>query len=158
MNRAEKIESYGRAHAELVTALREFPREMWQWRASPETWTIHEIVCHIADSEANSYVRARRFIAEPGSQVLGYDETKWARALCYHEQSADDAVELFRALRGNTAKLIRDLPEAAWANRVHHSESGPMTMDDWLDIYERHVRDHVEQMRGVHAAWLKDQA
>jgi hypothetical protein len=28
-------------------------------------------------------------------------------------------------------------------------------MDEWLDIYERHVREHVAQMREVHAAWLK---
>jgi hypothetical protein len=155
VNRHEKIESYGRAHAALVAALPEFPRAMWQWRGSPEQWTIHEIVVHLADSEANSYIRARRLIAEPGSTVMGYDEMKWARALHYLEQSTDEAIELFRWLRGNTYHLIRTLPEAAWANTVIHSESGRMTMDEWLDIYERHVRDHVTQMREVHAAWLK---
>jgi hypothetical protein len=86
---------------------------------------------------------------------MGYDEMKWARALHYLEQSTDEAIELFRWLRGNTYHLIRTLPEAAWANTVIHSESGRMTLDEWLDIYERHVRDHVTQMREVHAAWLK---
>ena len=155
MNRHEKIESYGRAHAALVAALPEFPREMWQWRGSPEQWTIHEIVVHLADSEANSYVRARRLIAEPGSTVLGYDEMKWARDLHYHTQSAEAAIELFKWLRSNTHTLIRGLSDSTWANTVIHSESGVMTMDEWLDIYERHVRDHVTQMREVHAAWLK---
>ncbi len=28
-----------------------------------------------------------------------------------------------------------------------------MTLDDWLDIYERHVREHAAQMRAVRAAW-----
>jgi hypothetical protein len=41
VKRHEKIESYGGAHAALVAALPEFPREMWQWRGSPEQWTIH---------------------------------------------------------------------------------------------------------------------
>jgi hypothetical protein len=155
MNRSQTINSYANAHALLIAALQEFPREMWQWRATPETWTIHEIVCHIADSEANSYIRARRLIAEPGSPVLGYDEMRWARDLHYHERNTDEALELFRWLRGNTAKLIRTVPEATWANVVHHSDSGPMTMDQWLDIYARHIPDHIEQMRGVQAAWLK---
>jgi hypothetical protein len=155
MSRQQKIESYGRAHAELVSALQEFPREMWGYRPASAEWTIHEIVVHIADSEANSYVRARRFIAEPGSPVIGYDEMKWARDLHYHEQSTEAAVELFRWLRGNTHALIRTLPDSAWAHTVVHSESGVMTMDDWLDIYERHVREHVAQMRGVHESWLK---
>ena len=34
------------------------------------------------------------------------------------------------------------------------SEDGAMTMDDWLDVYERHVREHIEQMEGVYQDWL----
>jgi len=30
---------------------------------------------HLADAEANLYVRARRIIAEPGSKVLAFDTT-----------------------------------------------------------------------------------
>ena len=71
--RQEQIESYGRAYDRLVAALRGFPRQMWAYRPEPDDWTIHEIVVHIADSEVNSYVRGRRLIAEPGSEVLGYD-------------------------------------------------------------------------------------
>lgn len=152
--RHSKINSYGNAYAEPAAALATFPRAMWQWRATPETWTIHEIVIHLTDSEANSYIRARRFIAESGSAVLGCDEMQWARALRYHEQSVEAALELFRWLRGNTHGLIRSLPDSAWASTVTHSENGVMTLEDWLDVYERHVREHVAQMRGVHAAWL----
>ncbi|MCG8351220.1 MAG: DinB family protein [Chloroflexales bacterium] len=70
------IESYGSAYNTLVTALQAFPAEMWQWRALPNTWTIHEIIVHITDSEANSYARCRRCIAEPGSTV--WRTMKWA--------------------------------------------------------------------------------
>ena len=52
--RAEKIESYGSAYDKLVEAVQQFPREMWQYRPSPDEWTIHEILIHITDSEANS--------------------------------------------------------------------------------------------------------
>lgn len=151
--RERRIESYGDAHARLVDALKEFPREMWGYRPAPGDWTIQEIVIHIADSEANSFIRARRLIAEPGSAVLGYDESLWARVLRYGEQSADDAVELFRWLRLTTWKLIRELPAETWMHTVVHSDSGPMTMDQWLDIYDRHVHEHIEQMQRIHAAW-----
>ena len=94
--RDRKIESYGTAYDKLLSALEDFPREMWQFRPTPERWTIHEIIVHITDSEANSYIRCRRLIAEPGSVVLGYDENQWARELRYHEQSTQDALELFK--------------------------------------------------------------
>src|SRR5688572_32937374 len=111
MDRAERqkrIESYGRAYETLTSALKEFPREMWTYRAAHDPWCIHEVVVHITDSEANSFIRARRCIAEPGSTVIAYDENQWARALKYTEQSPDDAVQLFRWLRGATYKLICD--------------------------------------------------
>lgn len=156
-DRQSKIESYGRAHQRLISALRDFPREMWAYRPDDNDWTIHEILVHIADSEANSYVRCRRLIAEPGSEVLGYDEAGWARRLRYHDQSADVALELFAALRRSTYELIRDLPKDVWSNTVIHSESGRMTFDEWLDTYERHVPEHIAQMRAVYETWRLEQ-
>lgn len=154
--RTLKIESYGRAYERLVAALERYPRSMWQWRPAPDRWTIHEIVVHIADSEANSYIRCRRFLAEPGSQVLGYDENAWARELRYHEQDPDAAVELFRWLRRQSHALIQNLPDSAWSSTVYHSENGLTVMDDWLITYDRHVLDHIAQMDAVYEDWKRE--
>ncbi len=153
--RLQKIESYGSAFDTLEKALNQFPREMWTFRSSPDDWTIHEIVIHIADSEANSFIRCRRFIAEPGTPVTAYDEPQWARALHYHDQSTDDALQLFRWLRLTSYKLIKLLPDSTWANTIQHPENGTMTMDDWLDIYERHIPEHVAQMQRVYEGWRR---
>ncbi|MBI5566481.1 MAG: DinB family protein [Chloroflexi bacterium] len=155
--RQRKIESYGQACQVLSTALAQFPREMWQYRPAPDRWTIHEIVVHIADSEANTYIRGRRFIAEPGTQIAAYDEMRWATALRYHKQSTEAALELFKWLRGNTYELIKSLPAEVWRNTLDHSEAGLMTMDDWLDTYERHIPDHIAQMQAVYEAWQAGQ-
>ena len=128
---------------------------MWQYRAAPDGWTIHEIIVHITDSEANSYARCRRLIAESGSTVMAYNEMAWAQRLNYHAQSPDAALELFKQLRVASYELIKTLPEKMWANTVVHSENGVMTMDDWLDVYDRHVPDHIAQMQEVHAAWQR---
>lgn len=154
-DRSQKIESYGSAYQQLTAAIQAFPREMWQHRPAAGQWTIHEIILHIADSEANSYIRCRRFLAEPGSSVLGYDEMKWARDLHYHDQHPEDALELFQWLRGNTYKLIRNLPETAWQNTVYHSENGLMTLEDWLETYAEHIPAHIRQMRAVYKDWLR---
>ena len=154
-DRSQKITLYGNAHTLLTEALTRFPREMWYFRPSPDEWTIHEIVVHITDSEANSYIRARRLIAEPGSTLMGYDEMQWARGLDYHHLDTEDAVELFRWLRGNTHKLIQTLPDSVWSHTGIHTESGPMTLEDWLDIYTRHVPEHLEQMERVYRVWCQ---
>jgi hypothetical protein len=152
-DRSVKIAAYGAAYETLVEALARFPREMWKFRPQGG-WSIHEIVVHIADSEANSYVRCRRFLAEPGSDLMAYDENRWAVELDYHSQDTEEALELFRLLRHRTWGLIRSLPEQAWSRACRHPENGTMTLADWLDVYERHVPEHIAQMDEVHRAWL----
>ncbi len=152
--RQRLIESYGNAYNELRQAIQAFPREMWTFKPA-DGWSIHQIIVHITDSEANSFVRCRRFIAEPGKPVLAYDEAGWALALDYETQSTEDAMELFRWLRRTSYHLIKSQPESVWKNTVEHPENGTMTFDDWLDVYERHVREHVEQMRGVYEEWKR---
>lgn len=156
--RTQKIELYGNAYQILTEGLKQFPKEMWQFKPAPDEWSVHELIVHITDSEANSFVRCRRFIAEPGSQVMAYDENQWGVALNYHGQSTDDALELFRWLRNNSYKLIKTLPESTWANTIYHPENGTMTMEEWLDMYARHVPDHLEQMQGVYKAWQASQS
>jgi hypothetical protein len=154
IDRAAKLALYAGAHRLLTEALARFPKEMWRFKPSESDWSIHEIVVHITDSEANSYIRARRLIAEPGRTLMDYNENAWAAGLDYHNIDTEDAVELFRWLRGNTHKLIVDLPDEIWAHTAYHPENGDTTLDDWLDTYTRHVPDHISQMESVHAAWL----
>ena len=62
------------------------PKEMWLFRDEHGCWSVHEHLIHIADSEVNSYIRCRRLIAEPGKELMAYDENVWADSLRYHEQ------------------------------------------------------------------------
>lgn len=155
--RRRKIENYGRAYELLAAALEKFPREMWQFKPAPDRWSIHEIIVHLADAEAHSYVRCRRFIAEPGRDVMAYDQDAWARKLDYHAQGTEDALEAFRWMRQATYNLVRRLPEPAWSAKLAHPEHGDYTFDRWLDIYERHTPGHIAQMQRNYDAWLAAQ-
>ena len=112
------MESYGKAATQLMAALPGFPREMWHFRDEHGCWSIHEHLVHIADSEANSYIRCRRLVAEQGESLMAYDENRWAHVLDYHAIDTGGAVELFRVLRRQTYELIKNLPESAWSNTL----------------------------------------
>lgn len=51
--------------------------------------------------------------------------------------------------------LLRDLPESVRSNTIYHTENGAMTRDDWLDTYERHIPEHIEQMRANCDDWVR---
>lgn len=151
--RQELIARYGNAYEELRAALATFPSEMWRFKPADDEWSIHEQIIHLADAEANSYVRARRAIAEPGQDVIAYDQDRWASTLDYHRQSTDEALELFRLLRMMTHRLLVNLADDVWAQTIEHPENGTMTLDDWLVVYANHVADHITQMHGCYDAW-----
>lgn len=152
--RNAKIEAYGDGPRLLAEAVKKFPREMWQFKPAPNRWSIHEILVHLADSETNAYARARRFIAEPGNSVMGYDQDVWAQKLDYHSQSTDDALALIALVRKMTYALIRNLPEAAWSAKCLHPEHANYTFDRWLEIYANHIPGHIAQMQKNYDAWL----
>src|SRR5277367_6434807 len=76
--RRRMLESFGRAPLMLSAALRQFPKKMWLYKPAPDRWSIHEIILHLADSEAGSYVRCRHLIAEPDVAVAEFDPALWA--------------------------------------------------------------------------------
>lgn len=151
----ELVESYGKAHEKIINCLKEIPQEIWQWQPPYHKWTIHENIIHLADSEANAYLRCRKLIAEPGSTVMAYKQDRWATVLNYHQQSTEDALELFRLLRKMSYELIKDLPPETWHHTIEHPENGPMKMWQWLRTYENHT--HIFQMKRVYENWKKEQ-
>jgi len=151
--RSQKIKAYADGPKLLVKSLKRFPKKMWKWKPAPEKWSIHEILVHMADSETNAYLRARRFLAEPGQAVMAYDQDLWAKKLDYHAQNANDALALVTMVRKATHKLIRSLPDAAWATRCVHPEHDNYTFDRWLDVYARHIHGHIGQMQRNFDAW-----
>ena len=58
----------------------------------------------------------RRHIAEDAPHAIGYDESRFANSLFYHDQSVDDAITIFDLNRRNFAKVLRSLPESAFGH------------------------------------------
>lgn len=145
--RNELIEKYRTAFDEFEGALKSIPKEAWLFKPDPKEWSVHQVIIHLADSETNSYLRARRMVAEPGGMLMAYDQDVWADNLDYHDQSTDDALEVTRFVRKMTYDFIRDLPDEVWANTGTHPEySEPYTFEKWLRIYSKHPREHAKQI------------
>ena len=162
MNRDEinaKIEEYGRGFDLLTAALAEVPQEAWSFRPALDEWSVHEIIVHMADSESMSALRARKLIVEPGSMLMGYEEAKWADALDYKEQSVENALEIIRLARQSTYELLKRQPDDVFTHSVTHPEypDAPYTFEQWLNIYARHIPDHIEQLKRSYQVWKENQ-
>ena len=155
--RNEKIELYGRGFSLLKAVLAEVPQEAMKFKPAPNEWSIHEIIIHIADSESNAALRARKLIVEPGGTLMGYDQDAWANTLLYHEHNLEDALEVTRLARKTTYELLMRLPEEVFTHFIIHPEyKDPYTFEKWLTLYSGHIPGHIEQIKNNVVSWKKD--
>ena len=118
-------------------------------KSDSEGWTPRQVIHHMADSEAQSYARLRRLIAEPGSAIQGYDEGKWAEnsTLGYRTESIETAIQVITAVRQSSFELLKRLSSDQLRNSGIHTESGLYTIQNWLKSYINHPLDHANQIK-----------
>lgn len=156
--RAAAIDRYRSGPAALRASWAASPAESRQWRPKPGAWSIHEIVVHCADSEANAYTRIRMVMAEPNPVITGYDQDAWAARFDYHRRPIESAFAVIESIHAHTGELLPTFTDADWARAGTHSERGAYTAEDWLRDYSEHLFEHVRQIEENIAAWTTRRA
>jgi hypothetical protein len=153
--RPEKLDSFGRTPVILLAALRQFPKKMWLYEPSPDHWSIHKTILHLADAEANAYICCRRHIAEQGRLDSQFESARWRETLGYCDQSTREALEIIRRLRKMTYRLLIALQESARVITAEEPVEGTMSLDAWLELHEGHFIHLMGQMQQNYEIWLR---
>ena len=142
------IEQYEKA-TEAFIALASQLTEVELDKPQTDSWSARQVVHHVADSEAPSYARLRRLIAEPGSLIQGYDESRWGEnaTLGYKELPVENSLDVFRAVRTSSLEILKRLTDEQLGNAGIHTESGEYTVRTWLETYINHPIEHAAQIR-----------
>ena len=112
-------------------------------------WSARQCIHHVADSEAQSYARLRRLIAEPeGSIIQGYDEGAWANEakLAYLDGPVENSIAVFAAVRASSLDVLKRLELSDLEKFGEHTEAGKYTIRRWLEAYTNHPYDHGDKL------------
>jgi hypothetical protein len=148
MNLKDAVNSYAQATAEFLNVANELTESQLDASHSGG-WSARQVIHHVADSEAQSYARLRRLIAEPGTQIQGYDEASWGEneTLGYKDLPIAHSLDVFKAVRASSLEIIKRLTPAQLDNSGTHSESGEYTIKTWLETYINHPLEHAAQIK-----------
>jgi hypothetical protein len=147
--RTALIARYRAGPAEILAAVAEIGDADLDTRPADGGWTPREVVHHTADSEMTAAIRLRRLIAEEDPLIVGYDGDEFARRLQYADRPIEPALAAIAAARATTIQILDGLSEAQWARTGTHSESGPYSVERWLEIYASHCHEHADQIRAA---------
>jgi hypothetical protein len=146
MDREVLLQRYREGPDELEAAVRGLSDAELNYLPRDGGWSPREVVHHTADSELTSAIRLRRLLAEENADIRGYDEMAFSRRLHYRERPIAASLAAVRASRESSASILEYLSEADWGRTGTHSESGPYSVEMWLEIYAAHCHDHAEQI------------
>jgi hypothetical protein len=143
----EAVSAYEAGTRRFLDAARGVPADALD-RRHPDGWSARQVIHHVADSEAQSYARLRRLLAEPDPVIQGYDEAAWAAApaLGYEELPVEHAIAVTAAVRAASLDLVRRLVPVDLERSGRHTESGAYTVRTWLETYVAHPADHADQL------------
>jgi hypothetical protein len=153
-SRARKLAAFSQGADRISKTLKPFSPSLWKFKPSKEKWCIGEILWHLADQEANLYVRLRRGIAESGSNVSPYDQDKWGKNLDYLKADFKEALEILQLMRHSNTILLKRLPLAVWKRKVNHPERGMLTIESLVSMNIWHLEHHLGQMMKRHREWI----
>lgn len=143
--RAKLIQSYRDGYRVVKEALGGITPDELDRSATGE-WTPRQIAHHLGDSEMMSAIRLRLLLTEDDAVIHGYDEAAFARKLT-SDRPIEPSIEAMRWARETTAQLIERMSEDDWSKVGRHTESGPYSAEDWLNIYAAHAHDHAGQIK-----------
>jgi hypothetical protein len=147
MTDRELLDLYAQGPSVLEARVACTPANAIEFRPQyPGAWTIKEHVIHLADSEANNFIRLKSIIAQPGSVGFVIDEMAWTSNIAHKREDVMKYLRLFRLIREIVVELV-SYEIGANQNfflRSYVGETRQVTMREGLEVYAKHVGFHLE--------------
>lgn len=147
--RNKMIERLARFPGELAALVAPLSEEQLNAKVSHDPWTIAQIVHHCADSHMNSFIRLKLVLTENTPPLKGYDQDAWVLMTDENGTPVESSLSILRGLHVRWVKLFQSLQADDWSRRGMHSETGPLSVDDLLRIYNQHCDEHLEQIEQI---------
>lgn len=149
------ITNYANGYQLLLDAIHGLSDEELSFKPTPESWSIKEILVHIADAELVGIHRMKKVLSEENPLLTGYDQDLWTNRLDYAQLDYQQYLALFKLMRESFIPVLNRLTEKDMLRTGIHTEVGKLTLRDLLRNYVNHINDHLKQIQRVRDAWDK---
>jgi len=137
------IDEYANGPALLADTFRDSNSLDIDARPIPDTWSIRETICHLADSEIVYADRIKRVLAEDNPTFFEADPNVFTPALHTQNRPLDSELQLIVAVRSHMVPILRSLDFADFQRYGQHSLDGQMSLETLLQRITNHIPHHL---------------
>ena len=151
----ERLRQHAGAIASLANGV---PDEQARWKPTPETWSILEVVNHLADEEVLDFrTRIEYTLQRPDMPWPSIDPPEWVIEGRYNQRVLSDSIHRFLSERERSLEWLQSLKNPDWSLAYDHSRIGNITAADLLSSWLAHDLLHIRQLAGLQHRWLEQQ-
>lgn len=137
----------GAAREAIVIELRSLGDELAGWPPGPDEWSAKEVLGHLIEADRRGFAgRIRRILAQDGVAESGWDQLAVAAARADRSRPLDALLDEFGHGRDDGIALVRSLAPADLGRHAIHGTVGRLTVDDLLQEWVFHDRNHQGQL------------
>jgi hypothetical protein len=118
-------------------------------RPDEESWSIHEIIVHLKDTEMIYGMRYKTILSENDPHLVAFDQELWAKNTEYEKQNFDLALTLLDLTRIENLLLIGTIEEKEYDKTGKHPEYGELSIRDLALHHTAHDVSHLKQIKNT---------
>jgi hypothetical protein len=143
MDIAALIESYLAGPENLRHAIAGMTSAQLVARPVAGKWSSLEVVCHLADTDANIAHRIKRVLSEDGPTFERVNPAGMVAALAYHERDAAEEIALIELTRRQIVRIVRAMPPESWERTGIIGDRGARTVTQMVKGAVDHFAHHL---------------
>ncbi|MEM0995764.1 MAG: DinB family protein [Bacteroidota bacterium] len=156
MNYDAAITQLNRNKAAFVSLMFNLPPAEYNWRRTPDTWNLLEIVCHLRDEEVEDFrPRTRICLESPGTLPPPIAPDKWPEQRAYLSQNYLTTMANFLDERSASITWLQSLEAPDWDRGFDHPEMGHLTAGLLLRNWVMHDYLHLQKAQNIRMAYLR---
>ncbi|MCE7993255.1 MAG: DinB family protein [Roseivirga sp.] len=127
------------------------------WKASPDTWCLLEVTCHLVDEEIDDFrTRLRTALAPQTHPFIPIDPVGWVKSRNYMGQNFESKITDWITEREKSLDWLRGLENPDWQSAFVHDQLGAMSAGKILANWLAHDYMHIRQILRIKHAYLTE--
>lgn len=147
-----QIEDYLNTHLQLVQSVERLTEEQLKWKQEPGSWSVTEVLTHLADHNIVVSFRIRDILADTKAQLPAFNQDSWITGQHANEGNAADVLRVFGSLLQYNSLLFARLRDSDWNKSGINFKGESVNITDIIQGFTAHVQRHLAQIERIKAA------
>ncbi len=152
MDTTSLLQEYAAGPELLADSIAHVPPELFDDIPIRDTWSIRQVICHLADAEIVYANRIKRILIEDNPTLSEWSpDDSITNELCLCRDVSNE-LNIIGSIRRQIEAILTAQEVECWQRTSVHSEDGPMTLETVVERITRHIPHHVNFIKAKSGA------